>query len=173
MQVNRCNAAHIGNGISFLRRSPNRQFANHAIAQQQAALREPIVFGRCAMMMRVTPSVSIARFTLASMTVSRCEVQQSGATIQRPREQDTLALTTGERRSHITDQRVVGHRHALDLVVHASELRTVQHMFVVKSLIEEADIVRNRSGKKLIVLHHHASMFAERAIRCSSVANCS
>ena len=43
------------------------------------------------------------------------EDQDPGPAIERPREQHTLLLATGERRTHVPDQALVAHRHAFDV----------------------------------------------------------
>src|SRR4051794_14504404 len=82
-------------------------------------------------------------------------VQEENArlAIERARKKHALLLPTRERTSHVTHKAVVGHRHGHDLLVDARKLRTGDHPLLVELGIKEADVVRNRAGEELILLH--------------------
>src|SRR5437764_10575571 len=74
------------------------------------------------------------------------EKQDARLSIERPREQYPLLLSPRERTPHIADQTVVSHRHGHDLVVDSREARTLHHALLLECMIEETDVVRDRSG---------------------------
>ena len=59
------------------------------------------------------------------------------------------------------DNRVVAHRHRLDVGVDGGQLRAFAHACGVVLRIEEADVVFDGAGEHLVVLQHHANAPAE------------
>ena len=60
---------------------------------------------------------ALTAFSLSkSVRLALAKDQDPGPAIERPREQHTLLLATGERRTHIPDQALVAHRHAVDVI---------------------------------------------------------
>ena len=49
----------------------------------------------------------------------------------------------------------MGHRYMADLLVDAGELGAMHHVLELEALVEKADVVGDRAGQQLIILHHH------------------
>jgi len=43
-----------------------------------------------------------------------------------------------------------------DLVMDSGELGAMHHVLELEALVEEANVVGDRAGQQLVVLHHHA-----------------
>jgi hypothetical protein len=61
-------------------------------------------------------SAALTAFSLSkTVRLALAKDQDPGPAIERPREQHTLLLATGERRAHVPDQALVAHLHAFDV----------------------------------------------------------
>ena len=71
--------------------------------------------------------------------------QDLGPLVQGPGQQDALLLPSRQRRAHVADERVVAHRHRLDLFVHRRHAGALLHPGHVGHRAEEADVVGDRA----------------------------
>src|SRR3982751_5051398 len=78
--------------------------------------------------------------------------------VESARKEHALLLATRKRRAHISDQRVVTHRHRLDFIVDRSQPRAFNDPIHVKLRIEKGDVFGERAGVEKVVLHHGADL---------------
>jgi len=105
-----------------------------------------------------------AAFTAFSLSKSvraaLAKDQDPGPAIERPREQHTLLLATGERRTHVPDQALVAHRHAFDVVFDLGEVRALAHPRHVDLLIEARDVLGERALQQAVILRDEGDLAA-------------
>ena len=89
------------------------------------------------------------------------EDQDPGPAIERPREQHTLLLATGERRTHVPDQALVAHRHAFDVGFDLGKIGALAHPRHVDLLVEPRDVLGERALQETIVLGDEGGLAAE------------
>lgn len=80
------------------------------------------------------------------------EDQHAWPSIERPGEDQPLALPTGQRRTEIHDARVVAQRHAHDFLVDLREPARTDHVRAGEIRFEECDVLRDRAVEQLVVL---------------------
>ena len=90
--------------------------------------------------------------------------QDLGALVQRPRQEDALALAAGQGRAHVADQTVVTHRHIHDVAVNLRQPRHRLYAHGRGLRIEEADVVGEGAGEQGVVLQHRAQQLAVAAL---------
>ena len=88
--------------------------------------------------------------------------QHLGLPVDSARDQDALPLPARQGRAHIANQRVVAHRHGLDVVVHGRYARALLDPLQLGLRVEERDVVVDRPGQEALVLHHNTGRFAPR-----------
>jgi hypothetical protein len=81
--------------------------------------------------------------------------------IERPREQHTLILATGERRTHVPDQALVAHRHAFGVGFDLGEVRALAHPRHVDLLIEPRDVLGERALQETVILRDEGDLAAK------------
>lgn len=74
--------------------------------------------------------------------------------IKRASQQQTLTLTPRKSRAHVANHGQVLHGHAADVVMDLRAHSAFDNPLHVDLRIEKGNIVRNRFGKELIILHH-------------------
>ena len=79
------------------------------------------------------------------------EDQDPGPAIERPREQHTLLLATGERRTPVPDQALVAQRHARRLGAGAHESK-------IDLLVEPRDVLGERALQQAVVLRDEGDL---------------
>ena len=92
------------------------------------------------------------------------EDQDPGPAIERPREQHTLLLATGERRTHVPDQALVAHRHAFDVGFDLGEIRALAHPRHVDLLVEPRDVLGERALQEAVILRDEGDL-AEKLVK--------
>jgi len=111
---------------------------------------------------------ALTAFSLSkSVRTALVRDQDPGPAIERPREQHPLLLATGERRTHVTDQALVAHRHAFDVVSYLSEGCALAHPRHVDLLVEPRDVLGER-GLQQAVMWTLRLMTSSRSIPCSA-----
>ena len=105
-----------------------------------------------------------AAFTAFSLSKSvraaLAKDQDPGPAIERPREQHTLLLATGERRTHVPDQALVAHRHAFDVVFDLGEVRALAHPRHVDLFVEARDVLGERALQQAVILRDEGDLAA-------------
>jgi len=105
-----------------------------------------------------------AAFTAFSLSKSvraaLAKDQDPGPAIERPREQHTLLLATGERRTHVPDQALVAHRHAFDVVFDLGEVRALAHPRHVDLFVEPRDVLGERALQQAVILRDEGDLAA-------------
>src|SRR5690349_12144556 len=94
------------------------------------------------------------------MSGALIEKEDAWLPVQGASQQQALLLSARQGASHIADETIVGHGHGHDLLVDAGKLRTSNHPVLVEIRVEETDIVCDRAGQKLVLLHDRAHLFA-------------
>ena len=106
---------------------------------------------------RISPS---ALLTARSRSTSRWLVASSNNNTA-GRRYNALAISTRlflpsrQRRAHVADQRVIRHRHGHDIIVHRRLRRASPNALDIWALGKKGNVVSNRPGEKIIVLHHN------------------
>ena len=90
---------------------------------------------------------------LVEIGCSLVKKQHVGILVQGPCEHDPLPLTGGQRIAHVADQALIGHRHSHDRVMDPRHLGNRLHLLRIGAVLEKADIVGQRAGQQMIVLH--------------------
>src|SRR5262245_23551032 len=91
------------------------------------------------------------------MTGRLVEKQDRRALVESPRQQEPLFLSTGEHRTHITNEDAIPHRHRHTVLMQGSHLRARFNPLLVRVLCEETDVVGNGTCEELVLLHHGAN----------------
>ena len=84
------------------------------------------------------------------------EQQDLRLLIKRPCQQHSLFLPSREHRAHVSNESVITHRHREDVVMDRSQLGASFDARHVGGRVEERDVVGDRPGEQLVVLHHRA-----------------
>ena len=87
--------------------------------------------------------------------------QDPGPAIERPREQHTLLLATGERRTHVPDQALVAHRHAFNVDSYLCQLGAHAHELHVDLVVEAGDVLGERALQQAVVLRDQGDLAAK------------
>ena len=80
--------------------------------------------------------------------------------IQRSGQDKPLLLAAGQGTAHVTHQGHEAHRHVRDVRREAGEVAGPAETLLIHRFGEHRDVLHERAGKQLVVLHHHAQTLA-------------
>src|SRR6185436_2416663 len=87
--------------------------------------------------------------------------QQTWPPVESAGQQDALLLPPRQGRAHVADQCLVAHRHGDDLVVDRRRRRRLVDALLVRTIVEQRDIVRQGAAEQIVVLKNGADLIVK------------